>query len=97
MDILFSLYVLMMIAGAVLFLYVLYVGQASIAEGRAGRRDWRNWIGPILLVTRAMLLAQPLRAQAARRRADRLPQPVGPGPASPTNPTGEAYEPEFAW
>ena len=28
----FSLYILMMIAGA-LFLYVLYVGRASIAEG----------------------------------------------------------------
>ena len=34
-DVLFSLYILMMIAGALLFLYVLYVGRASIAEDAA--------------------------------------------------------------
>lgn len=96
-DILFSLYILMMIAGALLFLYVLYVGRASIAEGRAGRRDWRNWIGPILLVTGAMLLTRSLSERGLPGDGLTLPQPAGPGPASPTNPTGEAYEPEFAW
>jgi hypothetical protein len=97
-DILFSLYILMMIGGAILFLYVLYVGRSSLAEARGGRsRDWRNWLGPILLVTGAMLLTRSLAERDTPLLDVTLPQaPAAGGDVSPES-AGEAYEPEFAW
>ena len=58
MDILFSLYILMIVAGGVLFLYALYVARYRLGESRERRRGWWGFVGPLLLVLGAMLFAR---------------------------------------
>ena len=96
-DILLSLYIVAMAAGAILFVYLLALGRHSLS-GRAGghRRDWRNWIGIAVLVAALVLVANDLPER--RFGGDVLMPPAPVGGVTQTGPAGEnAYEPEFAW
>jgi len=96
-DILLSLYLVAMAAGAILFVYLLAIGRHSLS-GRAGgqRRDWRNWIGVAVMVGALVFIANDLPERRFGSEVLLPPAPVGG--VTQTGPAGEdAYEPEFAW
>jgi Domain of unknown function (DUF4129) len=97
MDILFSLYILMMVAGGVLFLYALYVARYRLGESRERRRGWWGFLGPVLLVLGAMLLARHVANNEIRLPETLVSPPPAGDVTTPTGTTGETYEAEFAW
>ncbi len=98
-DILFTLYIVMIVAGGLLFLYALYVARYTLAESRGARkRGWRTWVGPLLIVMGAMLLARHLSTRDLRLNNELvLPPSVQGDPSTPTDPAAGGYEAQFAW
>jgi hypothetical protein len=98
LDILLSLYVVALVAGALLFLYLLALRRTTLAQPGGGRRrDWRNTVGMLVLVGAALLLARDFSARRLDGTTITVPQPQGGG-GVPTAPSGkEVYDAEFAW
>jgi len=95
LDILLSLYVVMLAAGAVLFLYLLAIGRHSTSRAPGHGRDWRNWGGVILLVGVLILIANGLPER--RLGADITVSEAGGGGAQTQTTSETAYQAEFAW
>jgi len=98
LDILLSLYIVSLAAGAVLFLYLLALRRTQLAEPGSGRRrDWRNTIGMLVLVGAALLLARNFSSRRLEGVEVTVPQAPGAGGATATALGEEGYEAEFAW
>ena len=70
LDIVLSLFIVSLVAGAVLFLYLLALRRTMLAQpGGNRRRDWRNTVGMLVLVGAALLLA---RNFSSRRLEEKL-------------------------
>jgi hypothetical protein len=98
LDVLFSLYVIALVLGGFLFLYLLALRRHSRSGGEVGlRRLWRDAVTVVVLITLGVFFARQLG------RADLGITPpasveVADGGAVPTTETtSRAYEPEFAW
>jgi Domain of unknown function (DUF4129) len=96
-DILFTLYILMIVAGGLLFLYAIYVARYRLTESRRRQRGWRGWLGPLLVVSGWILLALHISDREIRLPETLVPPPTAGGVTTPTGTTGEAYEAAFAW
>ena len=98
LDILLSLYLVSLVAGAVIFLYLLALRRTTLAQpGDGRRRDWRNTVGMLVLVGAALLLARNISSRKLEGVGVTLPQGPGAGEVTPTAPGQEGYEAEFAW
>jgi hypothetical protein len=97
LDILLSLYLVGLAAGAVLLLYMLMLRRTALAQAGGGRRDWRNTLGLLILVGAALLLARDVSTRRLRGTGVTLPQTPGGGELTPTGPGQQEYEAEFAW
>jgi len=98
LDILLSFYIVALVAGAVLFAYLLLLRRRTLAEqGKGGlTRDWRNWIGVVVIVGALMLVAREL-PERRLGADDILPQAPAGGGVATRQAGGDVYEPEFAW
>jgi hypothetical protein len=97
LDILLSLYLVALVAGAFLFLYLLALRRHAVVQRGGARRDWRNTIGMLVLVGAALLLARDFSARRLEGRPPVLPEIGGGGQLTPTTPGQEVYDAEFAW
>jgi hypothetical protein len=99
LDILLSLYIVALVAGAFLFLYLLLLQRKSLADGgkSAGLRDWKNWIGVVVMVSALMLVARDLPSRRIGDPGLTLPQTGGGGGIPTEQAGGGSYEPDFAW
>ena len=97
LDILLSLYIVALIAGAALFLYLLALRRRSLVEtGQKPRRDIRNTIGMLVLLAAALFLARDLSSRQLNETITIAPGPAAGGDATP-RPDQQPYEAEFAW
>ena len=102
MDILFTLYLIAIVGGAVLFVYLLVLHRkVKVQAGQAGRRSVLEMVASMLLMIGAGVLL-------ARRLAEwKQPAPIEPEEAigragtlpidTATQPTPSSYEAEVAW
>lgn len=97
LDILFSLYLVSLVAGAVVFLYLLALRRTTAQPGGGRQRDWRNTVGMLVLVGAALLLARNFSSRRLEGVGVTLPQVPGAGEVTPATPGQEGYEAEFAW
>lgn len=98
-DIFFSLYIVSVVAGGVLFLYMLALRRTALAQAgvNSRRRTWQSGIGMLVLVAGALLLARNM-ASKERGAGVALPPAIGGGSeASATTSGADTYEAEFAW
>jgi len=98
LDILLSFYIVALVAGAVLFAYLLLLRRRTLAEqGQSGlARDWRNWVAIAVIVGALMLVARDLPERRLGNEDLLPPGPAGGGVVT-RQPGGDVYEPEFAW
>jgi hypothetical protein len=95
LDILLSFYLVGLLAGAVLLLYLLALRRKFIAQtGERPRRDLRVWLGLLVLLAAAILLANDLPTRSLNST---ITIPQAPGGGASATADGERYEPEFAW
>jgi len=98
LDILLSLYLVALAAGAILFLYLLALRRTTISQPGGGRqRNWRNTVGMVILVGAALLLAREFSSRRLEGLTVTLPPAAGAGDATPAASGKETYEAEFAW
>ena len=98
LDILLSLYLVGLVAGGLLLLYMLALRRTAVSQAGGGRRrDWRSTIGLLVLVGAALLLARDFSSRRLQGTGVTLPQVPGGGELTPTGPGQEEYEAEFAW
>lgn len=99
LDILLSFYVVALVAGAVLFAYLLLLRRRALVEqGRSGlARDWRNWVGVVVIVSALMFVARDLPERRIGSEGVTLPQAPGGGGLATGQVGDDVYEPEFAW
>jgi hypothetical protein len=97
LDILLSLYLVGLAAGAILFLYMLMLRRTALSQAGGGGRDWRNTLGLLILVGAGLLLARDLSMRRLEGRTITLPPAPGGGALTPTTPGQQEYEAEFAW
>jgi uncharacterized protein DUF4129 len=96
LDILLSLYLVSLLAGAGFFLYLLALRRkAIVTTGGRPRRDLRNAIGMFIIVGAVLLLARDLRGRELNSTIT-LPPAAGGGEAQTTT-DQQPYEAEFAW
>jgi len=98
LDILFTFYLLLLVAGAIFFVYLLAVRKA------VKRSRGIDTLGRVSLLVVALLLLVGLvaarRLQGLELSQDEVEVPVQAPPLLPettSTPTSDAYEPEFAW
>jgi hypothetical protein len=96
-DILLSFYVVALVAGAFLFVYLLALGRRMSGQNSAGRRDWRTWLGVIVIVGALTLLARDLEGRQFDLGGAVLPGDTPPATVDPQAGAQNEYEPEFAW
>ena len=96
LDILLSLYIVSLVAGAFFLFYLLAIRRKAMAQtGVKPRRDARTAIGLLVLVVAALLLARDL---PTRQLSSPVTIPEAPGGGEPlTSPGQEPYVAEFAW
>jgi hypothetical protein len=87
----------LLVAGALLFLYMVALGRAAAGKEAAGRRDWRTWIGVIVLVGAIMLVARDLPNRRFGKGVTIIPGTTPIEPLDTTRAGQGEYEPEFAW
>lgn len=98
LDILLSLYIVALAAGAVLFLYLLALRRTNISQPGGGRRrDWRSTVGMLVFVGAALLLARDFSSRRLQEGGATIPQAPGAGAFTRTGSGQEGYEAEFAW
>jgi hypothetical protein len=98
LDILLSLYVVALVAGAIFFLYLLALRRTTMSQPGGGRqRSWRSTAGLLLLVGAALLLARDLSSRRLEGLTVTLPTAPGAGAGTPAASDKEVYEAEFAW
>ncbi|HEY8104327.1 MAG TPA: DUF4129 domain-containing protein [Gaiellaceae bacterium] len=96
LDVLLSLYLVGLVAGAALVLYMLAVRRKALAEaGQKPRRDMRNAIAMLIMVSAALFLARDFSSRRLNQTITVPPAPAG-GEAT-TTPGQKPYEPDFAW
>jgi len=98
LDILLSLYLVGLVAGAILFLYLLVLRRANVSQSGGGRlRGLQNAVRSVVLVGIALLIAR----EFSTRRLDgldvTLPQAPGAGEGTPGVSGRDVSEAEFAW
>lgn len=97
LDVLLSLYVVALVAGGILFLYLVALERAATGADAPGRRDWRTWLGVAVLVGALLLVARDL---PERRLGDGVTIVPGTTPVETVEAARQGrdtYEPEFAW
>ena len=100
LDLVLSFYVVTLVAGGLLYLYVLALGRKALSQpgGRFPVRKWaglRNWLGLLVLIGAGLLLA---RAFAGRDLNPTIIIPEAPGEGLvQTTPARQPSEHEFAW
>ena len=97
LDILLSLYLVALVAGAILLLYMLMLRRTAVSPAGGGRRDWRNTLGLLLLVGAGLLLARDISTRRLEGRTITVPPAPGGGALTPTTAGQQEYEAEFAW
>lgn len=98
LDILLSLYVVTLVAGAIFFLYLLALRRTTMSQPGGGRqRSWWNTVGMLLLVGAALLLARDLSSRRLEGLDVTVPPAPGAGAGTPAASGKEPYEAEFAW
>ena len=97
LDILLSLYLVGLVAGGLLLLYMLVLQRTVVQAGGGRRRDWRNMVGLLALVGAALLLARNFSSTRLDDPGVTLPQAPPAGSPAPTGPGREEYQAEFAW
>jgi hypothetical protein len=98
LDIFLSLYVVALVLGAVLFVYLMLLQRRAVAQGGRPRRDWRNGIFALVLVAAGLLAARRLSTSHLQRQPPEIPPAAGGGGLTPTGGTDRIpYEAEFAW
>jgi hypothetical protein len=101
LDVLFTMYLVALVAGAVMFVYLLVLRRkVKVQRGKAPRKSLLEMIGTMfVLVTVALLLGR--RLQDWERPPPIEPEVgVGQGgtlPVEPLTPTSTSYEAEIAW
>jgi hypothetical protein len=97
LDILLSLYLVSLLAGAFCFLYLLALRRTVLSEtGGRARRDVRSAIGLLILVGAVLLLARDLSGRQLDATVT-IPEAPGAGTPSTRTPDTQPYEAEFAW
>ncbi len=102
LDVLFTLYLAGMVAGAILFFYLLALRRHALAQrGQARRRSvWELLATVAFLVVLGTLMARRLatydRAAPVEQEIDAVGQGAGV-PGTTTSADATAYEPGFAW
>jgi hypothetical protein len=97
LDILLSLYLVGLVAGALLLLYMLALRRTIVSPaGGRGRRNWRSTIAMLVLVGAALLLARDYSGRRLEGRPPVLPEIGGGQGVTTTGPVAE-YEADFAW
>lgn len=96
-DLLFTLYLLVLVAGAILFVYLLALNRANGGGAGAGTKRWQSWLGLAVLLGAMLLFARDLGG-----RRIRPPEPEGPGagggdPGLTTSVSGDGHQATFAW
>jgi hypothetical protein len=97
LDLLLSFYVAALVAGALLYLYVLALGRKALSGGRSHVGAWaglRNWIGLSVLVGAVLFFARDFAGRDLN--IGEAPAPPGEGLVG-TNPDRQTREHEFAW
>ena len=95
LDILLSLYLVSMVAGTFLLLYLMALRRSALSQhGGRARRDWWSIFGMLLFVGAALLLARDFSSRRLAGAGVTLPQSAEAGE---TTPTGRPEEYEFAW
>jgi hypothetical protein len=97
LDILLSLYLVGLAAGAILLLYMLMLRRTVVSQAGGSRRDCRNTLGLLILVGAGLLLARDISTRRLEGRTITLPPAAGGGELTPTGPGQQEYEAEFAW
>nr|MBA3476088.1 hypothetical protein [Actinomycetota bacterium] len=96
LDILFSLYVVSMVAGFVLFIYLVALRRTALSQpGGRRRRDWWATVVLVLYIGAALLLVRELSSRGREGEGVGV-QPPGGGDATPTGSDREDYVAEFA-
>ena len=96
-DLLFTLYVLALVAGAICFVFLLALSRASAGGQPSPGRGWRNWLGLAVLVGAVLLFT---RDFGGRRMPLRDVETPGAAAGDRTPTTGDAvqgHEAQFAW
>jgi len=97
LDILFSLYVVSMVAGFVLFIYLLALRRTTLSQpGSRRRRDWWATVVLVLYIGAALLLVRELSSRRLEGAGAEMQSP-GAGEGTPTGSDPEGYVAEFAW
>ncbi len=96
LDILLSLYIVSLLAGAALFLYLIALRRKWLVQtGVKPRRDLRSTIGMLVLLGAVLFLARDI---SSRQVDNTLTTPQAPGGGEAlNNPPEQSYEAEFAW
>jgi hypothetical protein len=98
LDILLSLYLVALVAGGVLFLYLLVLRRAAVSQSGGGRlRSWRNAARSLMLVGIALLIAREFSSRRLEGLDVTLPQAPAAGEATPAGSGRDVSEAEFAW
>lgn len=97
LDILLSLYLVGLVAGAILLLYMLMLRRTAVSQAGGSRRDWRNTLGLLILVGAGLLLARDISTRRLEGRTITVPPAPGGGALTPTTAGQQEYEAEFAW
>jgi hypothetical protein len=96
-DIFLTLYILTLVAGAILFLYLLALRRTMLGTNRGGaRRDLRNALGTILFVGLALLVARTLEERQGSLDVT-IPQAAPFADPGAGDREREPYHAEFAW
>jgi len=101
LDTLLSLFVVLMLAGVVLFVYLLFLRKEALAHYRSTGTRQRSTVRSLLILG-AFLVAVFLvvRIRAGNETVIRIPtieQPPGGGDTTGNGSGADRYEPEFAW
>ena len=98
LDILLSLYLVSLVAGAILLLYLLALRRTNLSQPGGGRqRNWRNTVRSLILVGVALLLAREFSSRRLEGLDVTLPQAPGAGEGTPAASGKDVHEAEFAW
>jgi nitrogen fixation-related uncharacterized protein len=98
LDILLSLYLVALVAGAILMLYLLALRRTNLSQlGGRRQRIRRNAVGFVILVGIALLITRDLSSRRLDELDVNLPQAPRAGEATPAGSGRDVSEADFAW